>query len=297
MFSTYEEARQALSDAGILPGDPLSMSIEEARRRQSEYFAWLGQDLPEVAARQDVTIEGPIGPVTLRIVRPHLNDLAPAALFVRGAGWWAGDLDSHERNARIFANASGMTVCVLDYHRSPEHRYPVQRNEVLAAIRWLRTDGHRYGINPTRIVLWGESAGATLALCAAQALHAAGETWLRGLVLFYGNYEAPGLSDRPYSRWVYGKYLGNPDLLSDPQAVPLLAPMRGLPPTWLGVGEMDPLIGATLALSQQLEAARVAVELVRFDGLPHAFVSLARILRAADAGLRVAARAACLMTS
>lgn len=295
MHDTYPEAVKEMIEAGAFPGDPLSMPLNEARIRQERYLAWLGQDQPTIVSREDVEIDGPVGTMRLRIIRPSVGQPLPVVLFIRGSGWWAGSLDSHERTVRLFANASGLAVCALDYHRTPEHRYPVQRNEVLATIDWLRSGGHGFGLDPTRLILWGESAGATLALSAAQTLQERAH-YLCGLILFYGNFDVPGPLARPYSHWVYDQYLGDAELRSDPQAVPLLGNMYGLPRTWLGVGELDPLVDATIALSEKLAAAQVPYTLVRFPGLPHAFAGLTRILAPAGHALRIAAEAARSMT-
>ncbi len=296
MFDSYQEAAKAMLDAGIVPGDPLSMPLTEARLRQERYFAWLNQDQPAIASREDLNVDGPVGGMRVRIVRPHVGQPLPVALFIRGSGWWAGSLDSHERTTRLFANASGLAICSLDYHRIPEHRYPVQKDEVLAAIQWLRSEGRSLGLDPTRLILWGESAGATLALSAAQALQGCTQK-LSGLILFYGNFGIPGPSARPYSHWVYDQYLGHAARRTDPQAVPLIGDMRGLPRTWLGVGDLDPLAASTVTLSERLAAARIPYDLVRFPGLPHAFAGLARILAPARQALLIGADAALSMTS
>jgi acetyl esterase len=61
--------------------------------------------------------------------------------------------------------------------------------------------------------------------------------------------------------------------------------MEALPPVWLGVGELDPLLGDTLELVDKLRAAGVPSELVRYPDLPHAFVMLNRLLAPAVAAV------------
>jgi acetyl esterase len=217
----------------------------------------------------------------------------PCIVFVRGAGWWGGSLDSHARTVNTLARLSGCAVCAVDYRRTPEFAYPVQRDEVLSTLRWLREHGAQHGIRGDAVVLFGESAGATLALSAAQALRDAGESLPRGMVLFYANAGGPNPAARAYSQWVWQQYLGGADATAVPGPVPMLQDMRGLPQAWLACGEDDPLMKDTLALTERLQAAGVPSTLTRWSGMPHAFLMLSANLQPALDALTQSAGAAC----
>lgn len=273
LFPTFDEAAAALAAQGIASGDPLKLPLAEARARQDKYFAALSRDLPPVGFEEDISIPGPAGPIPLRVYTPDAVALrGPAVLFIRGGGWWAGGLDSHARTMRLLALRTGCEVCGIDYRRAPEARYPVQKDEVLATIRWLSQRAPGGQKEQPQIVLFGESAGATLALSAAQELRDAGESLLAGMILFYGNFGGPRDAKRPYSQWVWEQYLDTPERARDPRAVPLLGDMRGLPHAWLGIGERDPLLPDTLELADKLAQANVSCELARYPDMPHAFV-------------------------
>lgn len=292
VYATFAEAAAAIRAAGILPGDPLTMPLCEARALQDRYFAFLGEKPPRVARIEEFTITGPVGPLPLRIYYPTAQARWPVALFVRGAGWWAGGGDSHARTMRLFAAITGFAVCGVDYHRTPEFKHPIQKEEVLRAIRWLHAEAPRLGHAPGKLVAWGESAGANLVLAAAQALRDAGEAKLRGLLLFYGCYAHPAPSARPYSKWVWQQYLTDAAQRNDPHVMPLLGDMAKLPPVWLACGEADSRLGETLTLAQKLERAGVRHELRRYAEMPHAFVMLNRLLTPALGAIEDAARAA-----
>jgi acetyl esterase len=268
------------------------MPLAEARGAQDRYFAFLAQDPPAVESVSDFEVTGPVGTVATRIYHPSARRDSPVIVFVRGAGWWAGSLDSHDRTMRLLARESGFAVCGVDYHRAPEHHYPTQLDEVLAAVRWLRDGGARLGVNPKRMVMIGESAGANLSLLTAVHLRREAPKTLSGLALFYGNYAAPKPASRAYSKWVWTQYLGTDPENAEPDAVPLEADVAGLPPCWLGVGEADPLLDDTLRMCEKLRFARVACHVKRYPGLPHAFVMLSRIFEPAAAAIRDAAAAA-----
>lgn len=292
-FKTYDEAVAALAATGVASGDPLKLPLAQARARQQEYFAALAGDLPPIERTEDIQISGPAGPIPLRFHVPRAaGRRGPVVLFICGAGWWAGSLDSHARTMRLLAILTGCEVCGIDYRRTPEFHYPVQKNEVVATIRWLTRRTRELGAEPARIVIVGESAGATLALSAAQELRDAHEASIGGLVLFYGNFAGPRDGKRPYSQWVWEQYLGAPQRAFDPHAVPLLGDMHDLPPVWLGVGERDPLLADTLDVAAKLDRAGTPCELVRYPDMPHAFVMWTGVLGPAMRALEDAAGAA-----
>jgi acetyl esterase len=288
----YAKAQARVKEAGFEPADPLKVSIDEARAAQDRYFKFLAGTPPEVADVQNRTLEGPAGSFGVRLYYPSKDRALPVIVFVRGGGWWAGSLDSHDRTMRLLANKSGFTVCGIDYHRAPEARFPTQLNELLACVQWLRKEGASLGIDSKRMVLMGESAGATLSALAAVKLVEQRAEQVNGLVLFYGNFGGPTEQTRAYSRWVWKNLLGTDQLPADPAAIPTKQKLEGLPPAWLGVGECDPLVGDSLEFAEKLKGAGIPHTLKRYPGVPHAFVMMSRLYKGADEALDDAAAAA-----
>src|SRR3954471_6660249 len=112
----YEKAVALIREAGAEPGDLLTMPLEDARAGQERYFAFLAQDPPPVDSMQEKRIEGPAGAFAVRLYHPTGERDLPVIVFVRGGGWWAGSLDSHDRTMRLLASMSGFAVCGIDYH-------------------------------------------------------------------------------------------------------------------------------------------------------------------------------------
>jgi acetyl esterase len=274
---------------GAEPADPLKTPLAEARQQQHRYFEILGGTPPEVLSVQEYSLETFFGRFATRLYFPSAERPLPVLVFMRGAGWWAGNLDSHDRTMRLLANKSGMAVCGVDYHCAPEACFPTQLDELLATVQWLRETGLQTGVDGSRMVLVGESAGATLAALAAVKLKA---DQVQGLVLFYGNFAGPSLQSRDYSRWVWANFLGSHSLPADPAAIPAQMDLKGLPPSWLGVGDCDPLVGDSIVFADRLVAAGVACQLRKYPGVPHAFVMMSRLFPGADSALTDAAQAA-----
>ncbi|MBS0318173.1 MAG: alpha/beta hydrolase [Proteobacteria bacterium] len=292
LFDTYLEAQAHQALSGLAPGDPLVQPIDEARRKQALYFQSLNAHPTAVHNSQDFLVEGACGSIPIRLV--HGSSDAPAAciIFLRGAGFWSGSIDSHLCTIHSLANLTRAVVCAVDYRRTPEYCYPVQQQEVLCVIRWLIARGTVVGVGPARYVLFGESAGATLALSVSQTLRDANDLLPTGLVLFYPNAGGPKAGSRPYSQWVWRSYLGEADHQTVLSAIPVRRNMRGLPPIWIGCGTEDLLLHDSEELAQHLAQADVPHSVNRFPGLPHAFLMHAARLRPAQQALEQAAIAA-----
>jgi acetyl esterase len=290
LFATFTEAAHEQSLSGSSAADPLTSSIEEARAKQNLYFQTLNQNLPEVSSEKDLEISGPVGSFAIRLVYPKISGPLPCIIFIRGAGFWAGSLDSHARTMRSLALLSNCVVCAIDYHRTPEYQYPTQRDELLELISWLKQNGNQYGITQ-KLALFGESAGATIALSCALSLRDRGDQAISGLALFYNNAGGPNPTARAYSQWVWKQYLGHDGLSTNSNAVPLLDDLHGLPPVWLGVGEDDPLMKDTVEVNRKIIAAGGQSTLVSYPKLPHAFVMYSGTLKPAYDALKSAAMA------
>ncbi|MEI6767526.1 MAG: alpha/beta hydrolase fold domain-containing protein [Betaproteobacteria bacterium] len=271
MFKTFKEAQAFHKNLGIDPGDPLSMPIEQAREKQNIYFDSLRGVLPSISKIVDLDVQGKEGPIAIRLTYPLGAAPFNYVIFIRGAGWWAGGLDSHAQTTTSLADLSSCVVCAIDYYKTPEYCYPTQVNQIIEVLSFLRAHQAQFELlgNP---ILFGESAGSTIALSVAQKLRDMKEDALNGLVLFYCNADGFKPTARKYSQWVWEQYVGKGRPLSDNGAVPLHEDLSNLPPVFLAVGEDDPLMGDTQKLFNQLISVGANPELHVFAQLPHGFL-------------------------
>lgn len=116
-------------------------------------------------------------PLELDIYQPPSASLSPAVLYLHGGGWRLGTRKKpspaySECRPGLFDRvaASGFVVVSADYRLSAEARYPAQLEDVCGALRWIADHGEGYGIDTSRVMLWGDSAGAQLAAIAALAV-------------------------------------------------------------------------------------------------------------------------------
>ena len=156
--------------------------------------------------------------------------------------------------------------------------------------RLMAREGGEFGIDPARLAVGGDSAGANLALGAALAMRDAGERAVRFQLLIYGVYssdsdspswqrfgQGAGLSQAQV-RWIWETYLENPAQQQDWRAAPILADLKGVAPAHLIVGALDPLFDDSTNMTAALKAAGVPADLTVYPGINHGFIRYGRLI-------------------
>jgi acetyl esterase len=156
--------------------------------------------------------------------------------------------------------------------------------------RLAAREGAGFGIDPSRIAVGGDSAGANLALAAALAMRDAGERALKFQLLIYGVYstdsdspswqrfgQGAGLS-QAQMRWIWETYLERPEQQKDWRAAPILADLKGVAPAHLIVGSLDPLLDDSNKLAAALKDAGVPCQLTVYQGINHGFIRYGKLI-------------------
>lgn len=250
--------------------------IDEQRRLAREEAATEPRE--EVAYVEDVDAAG----VPCRLYLPATTGPAGATaggaiLFLHGGGFVFGDLDTHDAQSRRIANRTGLAVLSVDYRRPPEHRFPAAVEDVDTAVAWLIGAAPALGLDVSRLVALGDSAGGNLALVAALR----NPNVFAATVLVYpfldpsqrfDSYrrEAGGLGVEE-SAWYWRQY-ADPEDHADPDLAPLDSPLLDtLPPTLVIAAEHDPLVDEDVELARLLTAAGVRATLSTYPGMIHGF--------------------------
>jgi acetyl esterase len=224
----------------------------------------------------------------------------PALLYLHGGGWTFFSLDTHDRVMREYAARAGIVVAGVDYALSPEAKFPVALEQVVAAVRWLHRDGAAFGVDGSRLALGGDSAGGNLTVAACLKLRDTGAPALvRGMLLNYPAFEGdctdesqdryggPGyMLTRDEMRMFWSRYLRTPDDAQNPLAAPLRAKLDGLPATFFAVPECDVLTEQSLAMIPKLRAAGVTVTHELYRGATHSFLEAVSISSTAERALQ-----------
>ncbi len=286
-------AGKLLQSRGLVAPDRTQASLSEVRAAVDRIGAFLGEGSVPLARERDLALPGPHGQVPCRLYLPDRAENPPLLVYAHGGGFMQGSLASWDAMLRELVRQSGVAALSVDYRLSPEHRFPVAFDEMVAMIRLVAREGAGLGIDPTRLAVGGDSAGANLALAAALAARDAGERGLGFMLLIYGCFstdtESPswqrfgqgaGLS-QTQMRWIWDTYLERPDQQTDWRAAPILADLTGLPMAHLIVGSLDPLLDDSHRLAARLEEAEVRCDLTVYDGLNHGFIRYGRLISAA----------------
>lgn len=228
-----------------------------------------------------------LGPNALRVLVTTPDDgrvLRPAVLMPHAGGMIVGSPQLELRTSGQLARELGAVVVSPGYRLAPEHPFPAGLDDCMRTLRWMRDSAEELGIDADNIAVAGFSAGGGLSAAIAQRSFDEGIP-LRAQGLVY-----PMLDDRtalndhfggrgrlawtPESnRYAWTAYLGREPRMSG--APPYAAPARradlsGLPPAWIGVGELDLYLTESVEYARRLRACGVPCELVTVPGMYHA---------------------------
>lgn len=212
----------------------------------------------------------------------------PVVLWIHGGGYVAGANTTEDRWGAVFCRRFDCAVVTPGYRLAPEHPFPAALDDLRAAVQWVLDHGPQCGLDPERILIAGESGGGGLAAALTQRLHDEGVA-VQGQLL-----ACPMLDDRTAARtdigrkehlgWSNGSnhfgwssYLGTePGGANTPEyAVPARREdLTGLPPAWIGVGDLDVFWDEDVEYARRLEEAGVPVTLETAEGGPHGYQSL-----------------------
>ena len=201
-----------------------------------------------------------------------------AILLLHGGGWMNGDRAQLRGYGIQLARYGFVCVCP-EYRLSGESTWPAQVHDVKAALRWLRANAGRLGVDATRISVSGNSAGAHLALMLGalrdgelegEGGHAGVSTQCAAVVAIYPPTQLRVTHpDDPIGRLLGGNVARE----VEDQASPLAYARADFPPTMLVHGNADSIVPvqASLEMYSALAKAGAAVEMHIYDGVPHAF--------------------------
>ena len=168
----------------------------------------------------------------------------PGVVVIHGGSWQSGSRKDFSALNRYLA-ARGYVVAAVSYRFSPQFPFPAARDDVAAAIAFLKQNDGRFGLDASRLALVGRSAGGQLALLVAYTAH---DPAIKGVVSYYGpaalrwGYANPAKMSIIDSSAVLDAYLGGPPETYGSQyqaASPLSHIGHETPPTLLINGLRD----------------------------------------------------------
>jgi len=278
----------------VIPTDPAWNADRRDPNNTEVYAEFFTDPMPyelpaSVNIRNDV-VNGPHGPIPVRIYRPAgVVGTVPAMLWIHGGGFAGGDLDmneSHVTSAEIAARSRALVVAVGYRLATDGVRYPVPLDDVEAAWLWLVANAADLGVDAARIAIGGGSAGANLAAATVVRLRRNAGGLPAVMLLAYPalHFPLPALADEVHSVMatlprvlrasavavtaMYANYAGR---ISDlpAEVTPGHADLHGFPPTRILISEYDDFRPSGELFAQQLAEAGVPVETRLSTGMLH----------------------------
>jgi len=251
---------------------------------------WAG-DAPPGCTRRNVIVPTDHRDVAARVYTPDsdVGSLRPLIVVFHGGGFVMGSLDSQDALAHRIALESDSVVVSVDYSLAPEHPFPEGVNDSIAVYEWIHQNGDALGADPTRLGVWGESAGASVAAAVAlmardrQVAPAAQFLAYPALcsTLETKAWDTLGTDywlTRETMAWFWQQYLQGTQQCSSAYAEPLHAEsLIGMPRTILVTAGLDPLRDEGAAYARRLRDAGTEVTFDCVEGAIHGFLSMSSI--------------------
>lgn len=230
-----------------------------------------------------VPAEGDRPAVPLRVFRPLQGATQGVLLWIHGGGFRRGHHEYEDLVALKWVRETRCTVVSVGYRLTPEHRHPAAIEDCYAALCWIAGAEAPLGFTPRKLAVGGMSAGGCLAAATAlMARDRGGPSLCFQMLLIpaldnrhqtHSSHEIadPRSWNRTSSLAAWVEY-GGPDFLEETS--PYLAParagdLRGLPPCFVDVAEVDNLRDEGIEYAMRLMQAGVRTELHVFPGTCH----------------------------
>jgi acetyl esterase len=297
---------QVVLDMIRLAGRPPfeKLTPEEARQAYSASRKMLQPPPEEVAESRDISVPGPLGAIGVRLYRPagtEASEVLPALVWYHGGGWLLGDLDSHDGVCRRFANAARCRVVSVDYRMAPEHVFPAAVDDSFAVTKYVFDNAASLGVDPTKVAAGGDSAGGNLAAVMALMSRDGALPPLAFQLLIYPATDmtmttvssttiGPGVPlTSATMKWFIDYYAKGHE--TDWRASPIrAASVAGTAPALVLTCAHDPLRDEGADYAKRLEREGVRVVHLHYSDQIHGFMSMGRLIRAADQAIDMMAR-------
>ena len=262
---------------------PTPAGMREAMRRLALTVDAKGISIGEISDRE---LPGPGGPLNVRVYTPAaaMGIESPAIVYFHGGAAIFCSVQTHDGLCRLLANSSGCRVISVEYRLAPEHAFPAAVEDAYFVARWVSDHARELGIDPTRIAVAGDSAGATLATVTCMQAKANSGPAIALQLLFCPVTDLAAESEsrvalgtgyfieRTTLQWATELYCPPGTDRADPRISPLRArDLSGLPQAHVHTAEFDPMRDEGGAYAERLTAAGVKVRFICHEGMIHNF--------------------------
>ena len=250
---------------------------------------------------QNTTVPGPAGAIPVRVYTPEGTAPFPVLVYYHGGGWVIANIQAYDASCRALANKARCVVVSVGYRQAPEHKFPASHQDSYAALQYVMNHTAKFGGNPKRVAVGGESAGGNLAAAVCMmARDRKGKMPIYQLNVYpiagtdlntpsyLANARAIPLS-KPFMAWFFRYEVRSPRDLQSPLIAIDRANVHGLPPATVITDQIDPLQSEGKLYADRLKAAGILVRFQNYDGVTHEFFSMGAAVDTAKAANTFAA--------
>lgn len=209
---------------------------------------------------------------------------APILFLMHGGGFSSGHAGNEDALCCRLAESMNLCVVSVNYRETPEFPYPAALHDVYDVVLYFSRNAQRFGIDPARILLMGNSAGANLATVVAMTAKKSGDFSVCCQILGYPYLDCatPPKQKKYYEidfpaayMEVFNEMYAAPELRRQPDISPIYATraeLDGLPPAVIVLADRDSLSEEGQVYANMLLEAGVEVHVKKFPGVQHGFI-------------------------
>ena len=266
-FATWLKAWVAISSGKVEKVQPPKQMPEGVELEKDLEYGRVGERALKLDLYKPAKVEKPV----------------PGLVFIHGGAWAGGNKSYYRPYAARYAKR-GYVAISISYRLSGEAPFPAAVEDAKCAVRWMRANAGKYGVDPDNICVLGGSAGGHLALMLAYTHgcnslegdggHREQSSKVQAVVSFYGptDLAVPPMRDAGVVR----KFLGGKKYADAPEIYRRASPMTHLtgddPPTLILHGTLDKLVSIKQSdkLAERLKELKIPYDYDRLEGWPHA---------------------------
>lgn len=298
----YRDMKKQLTLMKFMPKSMMKMDtspkgIEKLRKMFGEI-----KSTPIVEKKIDIIRESVAAAdgykVPVRIYKSEtMKENAPILYFIHGGGFFGGSPDVVEELVKLIVEKTDILAFSVDYRLAPENPYPTGHEDCYSVLEWIYENAEKLGGDNKNIFVAGDSAGGNLTQYCTTRDFEAKTGMVKGQLLLYPTVNMIGAEDEFFKKWSMDEYEMAPkhraglemmlgmfsgmtggleDILgasdaSNQYLTPYIRDPKGLPPTFITVGEHDYLKVECLAYAAKLAKAGVDTTTVLYKGFGHAY--------------------------
>lgn len=297
----YKDMKKQMTIMRFMPKsmtkmDTSAKGIEKLRKMFGEI-----KSIPIVEKKIDIinkTVKADDGyEVPVRIYKSEtIKENAPILYYIHGGGFFGGSPDVVEELVKLIVEKTDILAFSVDYRLAPENPYPIGHTDCYSVLKWIYENAEEFGGDKNNIFVAGDSAGGNLTqYCTTRDIED-NLGMVKGQLLLYPTVNMAGIEDE-YFKWSMDEYemapkhraglemmlgmfggmtgglediLGTNDVKNE-YLTPYIREAKGLPPTFITVGEHDYLKVECLAYAAKLTKAGVDTTTVLYKGFGHAY--------------------------